>query len=311
VRLREFVADLGRRLEAVPDGPSEETVHRLRTNTRRSGALLQSLLASRRSSRETRDLHRDADKLLRQWKKLRQAAGEVRDLDVQRDLLAKLRATLAESAAAVAKDPANILLADQLHHLDAWLHHEREKRAEQLRREVAKRAPRCAELAPKVLAALEKSAPRQTKHSRRQMPAALALEDFFHTSYAMPKLDDRNLHDFRKRTKEARYVAEAGGAEPHAAAVASALKRIQDAIGSWHDLDALEHEAAEALGNSGVELGGLLSKRARQQLQQALSTAERQRQRLLGERLAVKAERRQRKPPVSSIGDSQSRRAVR
>jgi len=311
LRLSQFVVDLDRRLQDVPDGPSEETVHRLRTNTRRSGALLQSLLADRRKAKSTRELHKDADKLLRQWKKLRQAAGDVRDLDVQRDLLKKLHATLTKKDNGAALDPAHVVLASQLQQLDAWLAQEREKRAGQLRREAAKRAPRSAALVPKVLTALEKSTARPSKISRRQVPGALALEDFFHTSYAMPALDGKNLHDFRKRTKEARYVAEAGGAEPHATAVASALKRIQDAIGSWHDLDALEQEAGEALGNGGVELGALLSKKARQQLQQALRTSESQRQRLLGERLALQQEGRKRKPPALAIVSASRRGAVR
>ena len=291
LRLSQFVVDLDRRLQDVPDGPSEETVHRLRTNTRRSGALLQSLLADRRKAKSTRELHKDADKLLRQWK--------------------KLHATLTKKDNGAALDPAHVVLASQLQQLDAWLAQEREKRAGQLRREAAKRAPRSAALVPKVLTALEKSTARPSKISRRQVPRALALEDFFQTSYAMPALDGKNLHDFRKRTKEARYVAEAGGAEPHATAVASALKRIQDAIGSWHDLDALEQEAGEALGNGGVELGALLSKKARHQLQQALRTSESQRQRLLGERLALQQEGRKRKPPALAIVSASRRGAVR
>jgi CHAD domain-containing protein len=305
-RLREHVADLARRLEKVPDGPSEETVHRLRTGTRRAGALLQSLLLGRRASHATRQLQHEAAKLLREWKKLRQAAGEVRDLDVHRGLLAKLRKSWTAEDAQAAKDtqlteitdPAHAVMLGQLDNLDTWLRHQRDDRADSLRKEVARRAPRCAKLAPVVLAALEKSRPASVKYSRGHLPAVLALEDFFRTSYAMPTLDRKNLHDFRKRTKEARYVAEAGGAEPHATAVANALKRIQDAIGSWHDVDVLHQEAVHALGDSGAELQALLAHKAAQQLQQALQISERMRHRLLGERLALKSDRQKRKPPA-------------
>jgi CHAD domain-containing protein len=313
-RLREHVADLERRLEKVPDGPSEETVHRLRTGTRRAGALLQSLLSGRRDSQAARQLKRDAAKLLRQWKKLRRAAGEVRDLDVHRGLLSKMRKswTAEDAQSAGTTDPAHTVMLGQLDNLDAWLKHQRNDRADSLRKETARRAPRCAKLTPVVLAELEKSRPASAKYSRGQLPAVLALEDFFRTSYAMPTLDRENLHDFRKRTKEARYVAEAGGAEPHAAAVANALKRIQDAIGSWHDFDALHQEAGKALGDNGAELCTLLKRRAEQQLQHALQVSERMRHRLLGEHLAMTFANRKRKPPVpAEASQPQPRSAVR
>ena len=76
-------------------------------------------------------------------------------------------------------------------------------------------------------------------------------------------------------------------------------------------VDALQHEAAEALGNRGVELAALLAEKAVQQLHQALLISERQRQRLLGERLALHAERRKRKPAPIAIVHSSPRSAVR
>ena len=303
-RLREQVADLQRRLGAVPDGPSEETVHRLRTGTRRSGALLQSLLAGMRASAGTQQLQREAEKLLRQWKKLRRAAGEVRDLDVHRGLLASLRKTWGNDQKPPAENSAEVEQRDemgsdathplirQLNHLDAWLKRKRKKSAERLQKQAARRAPRCASLAPAVLAGLERAAPR--RKSGRQLPALLALEDFFHISYDMPTLDRKNLHDFRKRTKEARYVAEAGGPESHAEVVARALKRIQDSIGDWHDFDGLLLESQQAFDEDGSELAAQLQRRADQQFNQASLVTERMRRRLLGERLAWKAERRKR-----------------
>jgi CHAD domain-containing protein len=282
----------------VRDGPSEETVHRLRTGTRRSGALLESLLAGRRTTAAGEQLQRDAAKLMREWRKLRRAAGKVRDLDVHRGLLAKLRKQLPPPASDLTPEAKQQSVASlsQLDHLDAWLRQEREQQAGYLKTEAARRSPRCAALVPVVLAALEKARSSRAQNLSRQSPATLALEDFFHTAYAMPSLDRQNLHDFRKRTKEARYVAEAGGEMPHAVAVAKALKRIQDAIGDWHDLDALQGEAAHALGdrdvesNNGASLRAVLQQRAEQQLQQALAVTERMRHRLLGERLAIKAE---------------------
>jgi CHAD domain-containing protein len=69
--------------------------------------------------------------------------------------------------------------------------------------------------------------------------------------------------------------------------VGKALKRIQDAIGEWHDLDALSAEAAQALGSSGRELRERLCHQADEKLHQALDSTERARRRLLGEYLAL------------------------
>ena len=97
------------------------------------------------------------------------------------------------------------------------------------------------------------------------------------------------MHDFRKSTKEARYVAEAGGDDPHAMAVSKALKRIQDAIGDWHDLDALCMEARQALAGDGTELREYLQGLADEKLHAAIQATERMRRRLLGERLAMQS----------------------
>ncbi len=77
---------------------------------------------------------------------------------------------------------------------------------------------------------------------------AVALEDFVRAADAMPLLDAENLHDFRKATKKARYVAESGGEGQAYSSVAKALKRVQDAIGDWHDWLCLREEAKAALG---------------------------------------------------------------
>ena len=77
---------------------------------------------------------------------------------------------------------------------------------------------------------------------------AVALEDFVRAADAMPLLDAENLHDFRKATKKARYVAESATEKGPYSSVAKALKRIQDAIGDWHDWQCLCEEAETALG---------------------------------------------------------------
>lgn len=278
--------ELLQKLEAASENPEPEVVHRLRTGTRRSGALLESLLERPGRSREFFSRQKQARKLLRQWKKLRRAAGVVRDLDVHLELLEKLRKTA---------DANSPVLQLQFEKLKAWLKMHREREAAALQDEARKRLVRCLELTADVLG----EAPNATAApvvaaapSRREVsPAKLALEDFYGVSQSNPHLDLRNLHDFRKATKQARYVAEAGQQQPDAVAVDKALKRIQDAIGDWHDFVALHAEARKAL-DSGSELEALLREMAEKKMLRAIEFSEHMRMRLLGERLALRARRR-------------------
>ena len=76
--------------------------------------------------------------------------------------------------------------------------------------------------------------------------------------------DLESLHDYRKKTKAARYPA--GMDEDSAAARTNwqkRLKMMQDSIGKWHDLLLLADEAKDALGGHAAMT--LAAKRARDQ----------------------------------------------
>ena len=84
------------------------------------------------------------------------------------------------------------------------------------------------------------------------------------TSYAhgtaVPVLDGENLHDFRKATKKARYVAESAD-DGQTSSVAIALKRIQDAIGGFGTTGyGLGGEASAALGAEAPDLTTFLER---------------------------------------------------
>ena len=131
---------------------------------------------------------------------------------------------------------------------------------------------------------------------------------------AMPSLDSGNLHDFRKLTKKARYVAESGQ-EESSQTIAKALKSVQDAIGDWHDWQCLGEEAEIALDKDGGELTAWLEGRAEHFLAVALRTTERVRGQLLGEWMAAKGKRQTgktasapRKAPASATQTGRVRR---
>jgi CHAD domain-containing protein len=117
----------------------------------------------------------------------------------------------------------------------------------------------------------------------------------------MPILDAENLHEFRKATKKARYVAESGTEGKDYSSVAKALKRIQDAIGDWHDWLCLAQEADAALGKDARELTASLEREVEQHFAVAMSTTRTMRGRLSGEWIASCGKR----PAASlTIGDS-------
>jgi CHAD domain-containing protein len=98
----------------------------------------------------------------------------------------------------------------------------------------------------------------------------------------IPVLDAGRLHDFRKGAKHARYLAE-GGEDEWSQRTAKRLKRVQDAIGLWHDWVVLAEEARAAAGGQEGELVKRIEGRRERQLRSARKTTERVRQELLDE----------------------------
>jgi CHAD domain-containing protein len=213
---------------------------------------------------------------IRSWerllKRVRRAAAPVRDLDVQRKLLKKLAGELPE------------LLKAQAERLDAGLQQEREKLAAPLKKDAAAWALK---LEVRFAAFVEASAERRTRQGRRADAARTALEAFARLSMQMRHLDAGNLHDFRKGAKKARYMAEAGDGNARAGAVGAALKRLQDAIGDWHDWLMLGDEAQSVLEADGVELTAEIERRRDAQFDEAMKLVGRMRGRLMGEWLAT------------------------
>jgi CHAD domain-containing protein len=108
---------------------------------------------------------------------------------------------------------------------------------------------------------------------------------------AMPLLDKENLHDFRKGAKKARYVAESDDEDAAAQALAKAVKRVQDAIGEWHDWVVVTEEAHEALGQDGTVLRAELAARAQHAYEHAMRVTTTMGRRFVGEWRALRPTR--------------------
>lgn len=240
-------------------------------------------------------------------KRIRRAAGPVRDLDVHRKLLDKMAkraldarkarehpeakpvADLVAGAEALETPQAGLRttpLEQQADDLDAWLKHRRGGLAQDLQARAKAALPKY----DKRVAALEAALrTRGLRPRKAKPPAVVALESFARLATEMQALHAGNLHDFRKGAKKARYAAElAASGDREAASVGATLKRLQDEIGDWHDWLVLAEEAHAALGDDPRELIELIEAERDQHFAAAMQMAAKLRGRLMGEWLAVR-----------------------
>ncbi len=258
-----------------------EAVHRSRTGSRRLQATLEAMV--REAGPGAATLSQPARAWLRPLKQIRRAAGPVRDLDVHLKLLESWL------GAQPAGDERNVL-ETQAARVDEWLKKTRAHLAHPMQKQIAKRGQALPELRKDFFAALDQVALSAQKTPR---PAdAIALEDFVRAADAMPLLHAENLHDFRKAIKKARYVAESGVSDPKRTRVGKALKRIQDAIGEWHDWLCLAQEASTALADDAPELTSAFRREVERHFAAAIKTTESVRSQLLGEWIAHRGRKR-------------------
>jgi len=202
--------------------PAQKPVHKLRSSTRRLEATLELLnfstdLAVRRKSRPLR-------KALR---KIRRAAGSVRDLDVHRYLLKSF------------KKGADIV------RLDHDLASQREKAAKVLGDHLKKSEKKIGELLRDLETALKPTFGLEV--SGKDL-VRLTRSWFAKKACDLDPQEDDQLHSIRKAGKTARYIAESGvETSKVTAALASRFERAQETLGAWHDHLLLLEEARAVL----------------------------------------------------------------
>jgi CHAD domain-containing protein len=278
-------------------------VHRVRTGSRRLQATLEATL--REDGPAADGLERPARAWLRELKQIRRAAGAVRDLDVQRKLLEKWvgKQEPAQDAEEGSPEASPLPIQAEMKQaevLDAWLKSERKHLAHGMQKQIRKRQHGLAKGQYEFFNAMTRVPLARAKTPRSA--DAVALEDFVRASDAMPLLHMDNLHDFRKATKKARYVAEMGAEGQRHSGVARALKRVQDAIGEWHDWLCLGEEAKAALGQDAPELTAAFKGEIERHFATALATTQSTRGRLLGEWMAVQSPGKH-PPTAGTLGD--------
>jgi CHAD domain-containing protein len=245
-------------LEACRVRPKREAVHQLRTTTRRMEALLN---AAKRRRRGNVKFGRKVDRALKALKPIRKAAGPVRDMDVQKGLLEGLLKAKGAAMPIVKRSAFN----DEASKLQVKL--------KKYRKDAA------AELVAAIADAEEKELRRisllQADVSEIKWTSLLKEARSLERGNArrLDTTDPTSLHDYRKGSKSARYLAEM---EESAAAkqFAKRMKKVLDGIGAWHDWMLLTQLAKETLEKSSA-LAKVLKKERDRALRQAVGAVER------------------------------------
>lgn len=197
--------------------PQAQNVHRFRTGTRRLQILLAEL---------SPHLDRKQKKLLKLLGRIRKRAGKVRDLDVQLTALRSLK---------VAREARR--KTQLINHLIEL----RRKQEKKLRRAVEPDTVR------EIRKRLER-ARREFKTESSRDPLTVARNILKRIDATAP-ITEPLLHRYRILGKRARYAAEFAGHSAEAQRFIAQLKRIQDALGDWHDWLTLTQTAGQHLGD--------------------------------------------------------------
>lgn len=244
-------------LEACRDRPRPKAVHQLRTTARRFEALLNE--AKRRQDEDSK-FGRKIDRALKALKPIRGAAGPVRDIDVQMELLAEY---VDESADGPKIAEEHDELEAEIRKLQAKLRKKRKDASARLISVIE-------DATDKALRGLD---PLRTRLADLEWNSL--LKDAIGIQRGAKDLaiaDAESLHLYRKRVKFARYLGEmdASTAAEH---FAQRMKRVLDAIGAWHDWMLLAQLAKKALGSSSP-LAGLLKKERDRSLKRAIRSVD-------------------------------------
>ena len=245
-QLRQAVAALEASALFCLTKPGKIAVHRLRTSTRRAQAQLE--LLSMLPGLPPHQLQ--ARKAARLLKQLRHDAGQLRDIDVQRDLV---RNEVAAGKGQGAPSPDRELRGESRRLLHV-LKRKREDAADRLQRLLHKQRATLPHVFQELLDAL---APAQSIALNEDEVIALVRDCY--RNRCIPSLPDAvpqdpaELHEIRKRAKLARYLAESAPQsflQAHSLAVQFAA--LQQAGGEWHDWLILTEIAAVELGESAI-----------------------------------------------------------
>ena len=254
--------------------PTKKRVHNLRIVTLRIQAELQHRFRDDGAEAESTIA---ANRWIKQAEKLRQVLGDTRETDVWIGKLDGLRTSLTETGTYVPRSNRECLR--QIDRLEDKLQLNRRELEKELAGELEDGRKRMVEISKDVEGMAESEAAGKLDGSAEDI-----LKQFADVAAEFPSLDGENLHEFRKRIKTVRYLAEMLAVDhPETRQPAASLKKMQSAIGEWHDWQQLArmsrrmHEGRKKHD----ELSELLESLTAESLEKALDVCERLTERLL------------------------------
>jgi CHAD domain-containing protein len=217
-RSRAIFRELDQDLARLSSKTRRENIHRLRTGARRLQIMLTDLSPQKNGNQK---------KLLKLLSRLRKRAGKVRDLDVQLAALRSLK---------MPREPRRkTQLINELIELRAEQENKLRKTADKdTVRETRKRLKR---------------ANKSFDPKAGRNPLAVGKEMLQRIDTEGAPLTEVLMHQYRIATKRARYAAEFAATSSESAQFIAMCKRIQDALGDWHDWLTLTQTASKHLGD--------------------------------------------------------------
>lgn len=227
--LRAHCTELEAALELALMKPSRKPVHDLRTGTRRIEAQLELLGLLEAEEPRLAGIRTRTGKVRKLLAVVRKAAGKVRDLDVQRDLVGD----------ALDADSNKPMIADAKH-LRRKLKAERVEKAAELLKDLDGHARKLGPKLEKLLKRLEPAVGLGVPASRLQK----LVRGWYDQQTAGAEDSHDGLHEIRKAAKLARYMAESGDGT----GMAHEFENVQQMGGAWHDSLTLRAVAHDELG---------------------------------------------------------------
>lgn len=251
-------------LKNCAEKPSRRRVHAVRVATLRLLATVEAALAE---LSDRPDEAATVRRWIKQATRLRSALSAIREIDVNRSSLARVRLTFNNPACArVHTAQALQRKADRL---DDHLKRRRKRAEKRFAAHIAMHGARLRDLTDALGCALSEWS--ATTHSRSINALTLQLAKEY------TEFTPENMHAFRKRLRKVRYLAEASDASDRSTwRVVRMLRKLQIAIGAWHDWDALAGEARKARRGAAAKdsLTALLEELASESLTKAVHSCE-------------------------------------
>jgi len=227
----ELVAALA---ECQPDA-RPRAVHKLRTTSRKLEALMKVVLFEHAKASKTR---KSVDKVLDLLVDVRKDAGAVRDCDVQHKMVSELGKTFA----GIHRTESGSEILSDAEELDKAIGKVRKKKKKKLIESLGAIEVTLKEALHKCEKAIAQLRPKDTTPQQCAMHWMRTIEpsEYYES--------EEGMHDFRRKTKGARYIAELQLQSQSAKRFARKLHSVHDAIGLWHDYAILAIDSSATLG---------------------------------------------------------------